>query len=141
MDQIELNSVECIFIGASVYAAFKNGGYDEETGVLLKDCEEEWWQAISEDDLLSLYDNLLYKKPLRGIPMVLVNEMSRRKTNKSLPKISDDDKKRIASFLSNYPINQDPNYIRLAEEISEELKLPKRSVYLEVLKHEKEYNY
>ena len=49
-EMIVLESVGAVLIDGVVYPATQDGGYDDEAGVPLNECVEEWFDALSEED-------------------------------------------------------------------------------------------
>lgn len=50
-NKIYLESVGAVLIDGVVYPATQDGGYDDECGVPLNECVEEWYDALSPTDL------------------------------------------------------------------------------------------
>ena len=48
---IVLESVGAVLINGIVYPQLVDGGYDDECGVPLAECVEEWYDALSTEDL------------------------------------------------------------------------------------------
>jgi len=55
---IYLNSVGCVMIDGIVYAMFADGDYDQESGIALAECDEEWFECLSFDDMSKIKNNL-----------------------------------------------------------------------------------
>ena len=51
-EMIVLESVGGVLINGVVYAQYEMGGYDEESGVPLNECDEEWFDALDDADKL-----------------------------------------------------------------------------------------
>ena len=56
-EMIVLESVGGVLINGVVYAQYELGGYDEESGVELSECDEEWYDALSDEDLELIKNN------------------------------------------------------------------------------------
>ena len=56
-EMIVLESVGGVLINGVVYAQYELGGYDEESGVELSECDEEWYDALSNEDLELIKNN------------------------------------------------------------------------------------
>jgi hypothetical protein len=50
-EMIVLESVGAVLINGVVYPLLVDGGYDNEAGVPLNECVEEWYDALSNEDL------------------------------------------------------------------------------------------
>jgi hypothetical protein len=57
-EMIVLESVGGVLINGVVYAQYELGGYDEESGVELSECDEEWYDALSNEDRM-IVENLI----------------------------------------------------------------------------------
>ena len=57
---LELKSVGCVIDTETgiTYAAYKKGGYDDDSGVHIQDCCEEWFDALSDEDVILINEHV-----------------------------------------------------------------------------------
>ena len=61
---LELNSVGSVIDTETgiTYAAYQKGGYDHDSGIHIDDCDKEWVDALSDEDVILINEHMDFKR-------------------------------------------------------------------------------